>query len=311
MTAGPAAAHRSQMETATTERAGLDLSKISGIRPLEYAERFAFAFAVSVVAGAVSRTAGPRVGGLFLAFPAILPATLTLLEKKEGLPMAVSDIRGATLGAVGMLGFALLAAGLMRDSASLALGGGLLLWAVVAAVLYLALRSLARLLGEKKYLPEIPTSDAAAAVGLLLDRHLTVATAESCTGGLVAALLSSVPRASEAFRGSVVAYNDDLKAAVLGVPRAMIDEDSAVSGRVATAMAEGARRVAGSDVGVGVTGVSATPIGGRPPGLTYVAVSMNGVTRVAELSGDEGPTRNEERAARRAIEMISEVVERT
>jgi nicotinamide-nucleotide amidase len=106
-------------------------------------------------------------------------------------------------------------------------------------------------------------------------RGLRLATAESCTGGLVAARLTSVPGSSESFVGGVVAYADDVKAAELDVPEALLAEHGAVSAEVAAAMAEGARRRLGADVAVAVTGV-AGPGGGteeKPVGRVHIHVS--------------------------------------
>lgn len=94
-------------------------------------------------------------------------------------------------------------------------------------------------------------------------RGVRLATAESCTGGLVAARLTSVPGSSESFVGSVVAYADDVKASELDVPEEMLARHGAVSTEVAEAMAEGARRRLGVEVAVSVTGI-AGPGGGSP-----------------------------------------------
>lgn len=106
-------------------------------------------------------------------------------------------------------------------------------------------------------------------------RGLRVGTAESCTGGLVAARLTDVPGASDVFAGGVVAYANDVKAAELGVPAALIAEHGAVSAEVAAAMAAGARARLDVDVGIAVTGV-AGPAGGtaeKPVGLVLFHVS--------------------------------------
>jgi nicotinamide-nucleotide amidase len=127
---------------------------------------------------------------------------------------------------------------------------------------------------------------------LRLARHAgaTIATAESCTGGLVAARLTAVPGASEAFRGGAVAYADGVKEGLLGVPAEILRQHGAVSAETATAMARGARDVFGADVAVAVTGI-AGPGGGtpeKPVGLVYVHVAAPGgeESQRLELPGD-------------------------
>ena len=110
-------------------------------------------------------------------------------------------------------------------------------------------------------------------------RELTLGTAESCTGGLVAARLTAIPGSSDVFRGSVVAYADDIKTQELGVPTELLAEHGAVSPETAAAMAVGVGRRLGTDLGVAVTGV-AGPGGGtpdKPVGLVYFhAAGPNG-----------------------------------
>jgi hypothetical protein len=90
--------------------AGFDPGKLRAVAVPELAVRFAFGAAVSIVAGVAGLSLTPKFGGMFLAFPAILPATLTLLEKKHGTEDAVHDVRGAVLGSAGLVAFASLAA---------------------------------------------------------------------------------------------------------------------------------------------------------------------------------------------------------
>ncbi len=107
---------------------------------------------------------------------------------------------------------------------------------------------------------------------LCRDRGWTLATAESCTGGLVAARLTGVPGSSDVFLGGIVAYADDVKERELGVPAALLADHGAVSAEVAEAMAHGARARLGADVAVAVTGI-AGPDGGtaeKPVGLVYL-----------------------------------------
>jgi nicotinamide-nucleotide amidase len=121
-------------------------------------------------------------------------------------------------------------------------------------------------------------------------RSLRLATAESCTGGMVAARLTGVPGASASFVGGVVSYADDVKRAELDVPEELLMEHGAVSAEVAAAMAEGARRRLGADVAVAVTGV-AGPDGGtpeKPVGRVYLhAAGPDGsLARMLDLPGE-------------------------
>ena len=114
----------------------------------------------------------------------------------------------------------------------------------------------------------------------------TIAVAESCTGGLVAARLTETPGASAYLRGGLVVYSNEAKSSLAGVPAALIEEHGAVSEEVALALADGVRTVLGSDVGVGVTGI-AGPGGGteeKPVGLVWCAVTLsNGERAVRKL----------------------------
>ncbi len=111
--------------------------------------------------------------------------------------------------------------------------------------------------------------------GLLNIHHLTLATAESCTGGLVSHRLTNVSGSSAYFLGGVVSYAYDVKEFVLGVDHATLYGQGAVSEAVARQMAQGARRVLRADVAVAITGI-AGPGGattGKPVGLTYIALA--------------------------------------
>ncbi len=114
------------------------------------------------------------------------------------------------------------------------------------------------------------------AIGWLLRRAgKTVAIAESCTGGLICHRITNVPSSSDYFKRGIVSYSNRAKEDLLGVPFSMIERHGAVSPEVAVAMAVGVRRVAGTDLGVGVTGI-AGPGGGtetKPVGLTFIALA--------------------------------------
>ena len=121
----------------------------------------------------------------------------------------------------------------------------------------------AALVGAARAVPLRPTAAAVEEIVLDLcrERGWTLATAESCTGGLVAARLTSVPGSSDVFLGGIVSYANEVKIGELGVPAELIEEHGAVSAEVAAAMARGARERLGADVAVSVTGV-AGPGGG-------------------------------------------------
>jgi nicotinamide-nucleotide amidase len=125
--------------------------------------------------------------------------------------------------------------------------------------------------------------DPADVVRALDEAGLTVAVAESLTGGLVSARLADVPGASAVLRGAVVAYATDLKASLLGVAGALLEAVGPVDAEVATQMARGVRDRLGADVGVATTGVAGPePQGGHPPGTVFVAVAAGQSCRVRE-----------------------------
>jgi nicotinamide-nucleotide amidase len=138
-------------------------------------------------------------------------------------------------------------------------------------------------------------SGAAAALAALVARSESVATAESLTGGLLAGAFTDVPGASAAFRGGVVAYSTDLKAALLDVSPRLLAERGAVDPDVASAMAAGVRSRCAATYGLATTGVAGPdPQDGRPPGLVFVAVaaaSGEPVVRELRLPGGRGEIR--------------------
>ena len=141
---------------------------------------------------------------------------------------------------------------------------------------------------------------------LCRSRGFTLATAESCTGGLVAARLTSVPGSSEVFRGAVVAYSDDVKGDELGVPVMLLERHGAVSAEVAQAMAHGARERLRADVAVAITGI-AGPGGAtveKPVGLVFLHASSaeDDVARRFELPGDREMIRG--RATAGALHLV-------
>ncbi len=141
----------------------------------------------------------------------------------------------------------------------------------------------------------------------LKSRGLTLGTAESCTGGLVAKRMTDLAGASAVFRGGVVSYTNEVKAAVLGVPQRLLEERGAVCAPVAQAMAQGARRVLGSDLAVSVTGVAGPDSDerGNPVGLVYVGLAAPDGCWVRELRlGLAGRDRVRALAADHCFDMV-------
>ena len=173
-------------------------------------------------------------------------------------------------------------------------------------------RAFARV-GEQHLFSRDDESTAEIVLRLLLERGLTLATAESCTGGLVAACLTGVPGSSAVFAGGVVAYSDDVKMESLGVSEATLAERGAVSAETAAAMAAGARDRLGADVAVSVTGI-AGPDGGspdKPVGLVYLhaAGPMGERTLMLDLPGDRQTIRT--RATVAALHLVRRLVTET
>jgi nicotinamide-nucleotide amidase len=141
---------------------------------------------------------------------------------------------------------------------------------------------------------------------LLQMRSMTLATAESCTGGLLAQRITSLSGSSRYFLGGAVVYSNELKTQFAGVPKALIDKHGAVSREVAQALAEGIRKRCLSSYGVGITGV-AGPTGGteqKPVGLLYVALAGEEGTQVVERNFPGDRARIRQFATEQALEMI-------
>jgi nicotinamide-nucleotide amidase len=144
-----------------------------------------------------------------------------------------------------------------------------------------------------------------------IEHGWTLATGESCTGGLVSHVLTEVSGSSGYFVGGAVVYSDRLKRAVLDVPEATLARHGAVSAQTAVAMAEGARSRLGADVAVAVTGI-AGPTGGapdKPVGLTYVAVADARGHDVRRFNWTADRTGNKLLSAAAALELVLERLE--
>ena len=139
-----------------------------------------------------------------------------------------------------------------------------------------------------------------------------IATAESCTGGLVAALLTSVAGSSDVFERGFVTYSNEAKAEAIGVPAELIERHGAVSPQVAAAMANGALSHSRADLAVSVTGI-AGPGGGserKPVGLVHLALAARGkglVDNVELRLGDIGREAVRNQTARTALQMLTSV----
>jgi len=143
----------------------------------------------------------------------------------------------------------------------------------------------------------MPLSDEAkyAVIEYLIENNITVATAESCTAGLIAATLGDVPGVSGIFSQGFVTYSNEAKETLLGVPHRLLVSHGAVSAQVAQAMAEGVCHKTGATIGISATGI-AGPDGGteeKPVGLVYIGVCMDGETTIRRciFSGNRAQVR--------------------
>lgn len=145
-------------------------------------------------------------------------------------------------------------------------------------------------------------------VDLLLEKHLTIALAESCTGGMIASALVNCPGVSEALLEGCVCYSNEAKMRTLGVKKETLEHFGAVSKECAAEMVEGIRKYAGADCAIAVTGI-AGPGGGtdkKPVGTVYIAASFRGDVIVTHnlFSGDRLSVRTQ--SAIRGMNMLME-----
>ena len=170
--------------------------------------------------------------------------------------------------------------------------------------------SLKEIIGDVIYSYEDDTLENC--IGKLLKNHgKTLSTAESCTGGLIASMITSVPGASEYFLGSVVSYANSVKHAVLGVSEDTLKNYGAVSSECVGAMAEGVRKLTGTDFAVATSGI-AGPGGGsdeKPVGLVWIGVSSEAGTETFRLVFNSDRKRNIERFASSALYKIFKKIE--
>ena len=167
------------------------------------------------------------------------------------------------------------------------------------------LKGLKAILGDIIYSEKDDTLESA--VGDLLKAYgKKLSTAESCTGGMISSLITSVPGSSEYFLGSVTSYANGVKENVLGVPAEIIAEHGAVSSECVAAMAEGVRRITSSDYSVATSGI-AGPGGGseeKPVGTVWIGVSSNNGTETFRLKFNSDRKRNIERFSSSALHIL-------
>ncbi len=142
-------------------------------------------------------------------------------------------------------------------------------------------------------------------VATLIEKGLTVATAESCTGGLVSAKITSVSGSSAVISFSMVTYSNQVKIEKLGVDKSTVDSFGAVSEQTAREMADRIKHLAGSDIGIGITGVAGpSQSEGKPVGLVFVAIAFKEKTTVEKLNfGNLTREQIREKAAEKALEL--------
>ncbi|MDD2702746.1 MAG: CinA family protein [Candidatus Omnitrophica bacterium] len=147
---------------------------------------------------------------------------------------------------------------------------------------------------------------------LLVKKTLTVAAAESCTGGILSGILTSLSGSSKYFKLGVVVYSNEAKQRILKIPAKVIDAEGAVSAKVAGLMAEAVRKTARTDFGIGITGI-AGPSGGtdrKPVGTVYIAVASAGKTVCLKriFKGSRGSIRKQ--SALKTLELLRENIHR-
>lgn len=173
------------------------------------------------------------------------------------------------------------------------------------AMLAPVVAEVAEILGEYVYGIDVDSLEQVVGDGLRA-HGLTLAVAESCTGGLLSKRITDLAGASDYYKGGVCSYSNDVKMGVLGVQKETLDTVGAVSAEVAEQMALGVACVLGADVGVGITGI-AGPGGGteeKPVGLVYVSVCKDGVCHTRKMNSSLGRDRVRMQAASTALDLI-------
>lgn len=196
--------------------------------------RFILGATVSLGAAIVTVVLGPLAGGVFLAFPAILPATLTLLERDKGTVAAVGDARGALAGALGLVAFAVTVVILAHHApAALTLLTALSAWIVVSLLLYVIGIGLERLLHVQQYPPEVPVSLVRPLLASLRARGLSLFVVDGGAGGALGAVLIESHDDRDVVRGAISAPDVESACGLTGVTvipkRSLTDTAKAVA----------------------------------------------------------------------------------
>ena len=135
---------------------------------------------------------------------------------------------------------------------------------------------------------------------------LTLATAESCTAGNIAAMITAIPGSSHFYKGGIIAYSDEVKVNILGVNPEILEKHGAVSEEVVIEMAKGAMKSMNADCAVATSGI-AGPTGGtpdKPVGTVWIAAAMGEKVLTMKASGDEGRNKNIEHATLNALQLL-------
>jgi PncC family amidohydrolase len=156
--------------------------------------------------------------------------------------------------------------------------------------------------------PEIQTAELITAYKKIKGKVLTIATAESATGGNIAAKLTNVPGSSAYFKGSIVAYSNEIKINVLGVKKETIEIYGAVSKETAKEMAQGARKILNVDIGISDTGIAGPMCdnSNKPVGLFYIGLASSSSTIYKKITLDGNREENREKLSELALKMLNQ-----
>ena len=140
---------------------------------------------------------------------------------------------------------------------------------------------------------------------------LTLATAESCTAGNIAAIITAIPGSSHFYKGGIVAYSDEVKTNLLGVSPETLQTKGAVSEETVIEMVKGAMKSMNSDCAVATSGI-AGPTGGTPEnpvGTVWIAAGIKDKIMTLKISGDEGRNKNIEKATLNALQLLQKILQ--